>query len=136
MHQKVENSTTDHIREPLHTHFWNVRCFLCPYWHMKRDHFQISFLSNNHEPCLSRSHSAEGEDKVTETEEIDVDDAEGGDFDEEEDAEEEDIGEFWGGMEDLGSVVRVGREEAAEDSEMWADLDSVWNSKVEAVQII
>ena len=70
------------------------------------------------------------------TEGIDVDNAEGGDFDEEEDAEEEDIGEFWGGMENPGSVARVGREEAAEDCEMWADLYSVWNSKVEAVPII
>jgi hypothetical protein len=103
---------------------------------MKRDHFRISFLSNDCEPCLSRSHSAEGEDEVTETEGIDVDNAEGGDFDEEEDTEEEDIGEFWGGMEDLGSVARVGREEAAEDCEMWADLESVWNSEVEAVPII
>jgi hypothetical protein len=80
---------------------------------MKRDHFRISFLSDDREPCLSRSHSAEGEDEVTETEGIDVDDAEGGDFDEE-DPEDEDIGEFWGGMEDPGSVARVGREEAAE----------------------
>ena len=67
---------------------------------------------------------------------IDVDDAEGGDFDEEEDAEEEDIGEFWGGMEDPGSVARVGREEAAEDCEMRGDLDSVQNSEVEAVPIV
>jgi hypothetical protein len=103
---------------------------------MKRDHFRISFLSDDREPRLSRSHSAEGEDEVTETEGIDVDDAEGGDVDEEEDAEEEDIGEFWGGMEDPGSVARVGREEAAEDCEMWADLDSVRNSEVEAVPII
>ena len=88
------------------------------------------------EPRLSRSHSAEGEDEVTETEGIDVDDAEGGDFDEEEDAEEEDIGEFWGGMEDPGSVARVGREEAAKDCEMRGDLDSVQNSEVEAVPII
>ena len=35
-----------------------------------------------------------------------------------------------------GSVARVGREETAEDCEMWADLDSVQNSKVEAVPII
>lgn len=31
---------------------------------------------------------------------------------------EKDIGEFWGGMEDLGKVARVGREEAGEDREM------------------
>ena len=54
----------------------------------------------------------------------------------EEDTEEEDIGKFWGGMEDPGSVARVGREEAGEDHEMWADLDSMQNSKVEAVPII
>ena len=37
---------------------------------------------------------------------------------------------------DPGSVARVGRGEAAEDCEMWADLESVWNSEVEAVPIL
>jgi hypothetical protein len=104
---------------------------------MKRVHFRIYFLSDDREPRLSRFQSVEGEDEVTETEGIDVDDhAEGGDFDEEdaeEDAEEEDIGGFWGGMEDLDSMARVGREEAGKDHEMWADLDSVRNSELEAV---
>ena len=73
---------------------------------MKRVHFQIYFLSDDREPRLSRFQSVEGEDEVTET----VDDAEGVDFDKEdaeEDTEEEDIGGFWGGMEDLDSMARV-----------------------------
>ena len=105
--------------------------FFCP-WNMKRVYFRIYFLSNDHEPRLSRFQSVEGEDKVTETEGIN---AEGGDFDEE-DTEEVEIGEFWGGMEDLDSMASVGREEAGEDCEMWADLDSVQNSELEAVPIV
>jgi hypothetical protein len=102
---------------------------------MKRDHFQISFLSDEREPRLSRSQSVDGEDEITETDGIDVDNAEGcdSDFNEEDSeiVEEEDINEwFWGGMEDLGSVARVGREEAGEDREMWAELDSARNSEV------
>ena len=77
------------------------------------------------------------EDEITETEGIDVDDAEGCDFNEElEVTEQEDIGKFWGGMEDLDSEAGVGREEAGEDHEMWAGSDSVRNSEVEAVPIV
>ena len=90
------------------------------------------------EPCLStRSHSVEMEDEITEAKGIDVDDAEGCDFNEDSDVtEQEDIGEFWGGMEDLDSEAGVGREEAGKDHEMWAGSDSVWNSEVEAVPIV
>ena len=105
---------------------------------MKSNHFRISFISSDREPRLSRLQSVEddNDEVAAETEEIDVNDAEGGDFDKEGDAEEEDI-EFWGGMEDLDSMVRVGREEAGEDREMWADLESVRNSEViEAVPIV
>ena len=102
---------------------------------MKRVHFRIYFLSDDREPRLNKFQSVEGEDEVTETEGIDGDDAERGDFDEE-DAEEVEIGEFWGGTQDLDSMARVGREEAGEDHEMWADLDSVRNSELEAVPIV
>jgi len=105
---------------------------------MKRDHLRVSFLSDAREPHLSRAHSPEEEeDEGTETEGIDVDDAEGGDFNE--DAEEEYIGGFWGGINDLDSVASVGREATGEDHEMWADLASVQNStecEAEAVPII
>ena len=99
---------------------------------MKRVHFRIYLLSDDREPHLSRFQSVEGEDEVTETKGINVDHAEGGSFDEEdaEDTEEEDIAGFWGGMEDLDSMARVGREEAGEDHKMWADLDSVQNFKL------
>ena len=109
--------------------------FFCPSWCTKRVHFRIYFLSDDREPRLNKFQSVEGEDEVTETEGINGDDAERGDFDEE-DAEEVEIGEFWGGTQDLDSMARVGREEAGEDHEMWADLDSVRNSELEAVPIV
>jgi len=75
---------------------------------MKRDHFCVSFLSDDREPHLSGPHSSEEEeDENTETEGIDVDDAEAGDFNKEEDAEEECIGGFWGGIDDLDNVAPV-----------------------------
>ena len=107
---------------------------------MKRDRFQVPFLSDDREPCLSRPHSPEGEeDEVTEAEGIDVDDAEGGDFDEEEAAGGSDVGDFGGGLEDLDDVASVGREDTGEDREMWTDFASVRNStggEVEAVPIM
>jgi len=75
---------------------------------MKRDHFRVSFLNDDRGPHLSGPHSSEEEeDGNTETEGIDVDDAEGGDFNEEEDAEEEYIGGFWGGIDNLDNVAPV-----------------------------
>ena len=106
---------------------------------MKKDHFRVPFLSDDCEPCLSRPRSPEGEeDEVTEAEGIDADDAEGGDF-EEEAAGNSDVGDFWGGLEDLDDMASVGREDAGEDREMWADFASVRNStgcEVEAVPIM
>ena len=48
--------------------------------------------------------------------------------DEEEDTEEEEIGDFQGGIADLVGVASMEREEAGEDREMRADFASVRNS--------
>ena len=72
-------------------HAWITEMYVafCP-WQIKRDHFCVSFLC---EWSLSRPHSPEEEeDKNTKTKGIDVDDAERGDFNEEEDTEEKCIG--------------------------------------------
>ena len=60
------------------------------------DHFRVSFFSDDCEPYPSRPHSPD-EDEGTETERIDFDDPEGGNFNEGEEAEEEYDGWFWGG---------------------------------------
>jgi len=65
---------------------------------------------------------------ASETEEIDVDKAEGSDFKEEEDADDSEIGDFWGGIDDLGTMVSVEREEVGKDGKMWNDFASVQNS--------
>ena len=128
------------ISESHHARIPGMYMLFCPCCHMKKDHFRVPFLSDDHEPCLSRPCSPEGEeDKVTEAEGIDADDAEGGDFDEEEAAGGLDVGNFWGGLEDLDNVASVGREDAGKDREMWTNFASVRNStgcEVEALPIM
>jgi hypothetical protein len=63
-----------------------------------------------------------------ETEEIDLDKAEAtqaSDFEEEEDPGDSEIGDFLGGIDDLGTMVSVGREEVGENGEMPNDFASV-----------
>ena len=57
-------------------------------------------------------------DGARETEGTDADEAEGDDFDEEEEGEDSVSGGFLEGGEDLDSVVRVGREEVSVDCEL------------------
>jgi len=115
LQQKVENSATGHIGEPSRTN-------------------SNSFLSDEGEPHPRRSPSPEADeaDEVTGPQETDIDDEEGGYFDEEEVTEDTTSGDFGGRSEDLDSVARVGRGEVGEDCEMlgmWDNIDSVRNSE-------
>ena len=61
--------------------------------------------------------------KRFETEEIDADEVEGSDSDEEGCRRLRDW-RFWGGIDDFGSMVSMGREEVSEDREMRIDFAS------------
>ena len=80
---------------------------------LERDHFHVSFLSDDCEPHLSGPHSpdSEEEDENTVTqaasEGMDVDVAEEGVFNEEEYTIEEYVGGFLGGIDDLNNVASV-----------------------------
>ena len=80
---------------------------------LERDHFHVSFLSDDCEPHLSGPHSpdSEEEDENTVTqaasEGMDVDDGEEGVFNEEEDAIEEYVGGVLGRIDDLNNVASV-----------------------------
>jgi hypothetical protein len=86
------------------------------------------FFSDNRETCPSMPHTPEVDAfSASETEDIDVNKEEGSDFEEEEDAAGDDskIGDFLGGIDDLGTMVSVEREEVGEDGD---DFASVQNS--------
>ena len=82
-----------------------LECML--FFVLERDHFHVSFLSDDCEPHLSGPHSPDSEEEEDEnTGGMDVDDAEGGVFNEE-DAIEEYVGGFLGGIDDLNNVASV-----------------------------
>ena len=116
MHQKVENSATGHIREPSCSNSCNVCCLLSflPY---EKASFSNWFVSNDGETHSRRPHSPEV-DKPSETEGVDANEAEGDDFDEEEEGEDSASGSFLDGGEDFESIVSVGREEVNIDCEL------------------
>jgi hypothetical protein len=82
------------------------------------------FFFNDSEtrPSTPPSHSPEGDEfSASETDAIDIDEAKASDVEEElqeEDAEDSEIGDFWGGIDDLGTIVSMGREEVGENSDM------------------
>ena len=115
-HQKVENSTTSHIREPSCSNSCNVCCLLSflPY---EKASFSNWFISDDGETHLRRPCSPKM-DEASETEGIDADKEEGDDFNEEEEGEDSASGSFLEEGEDLDSVVSVGREEVGVDCKL------------------
>jgi len=77
-HQKVENSTTGHIREPSCSNSCNV-CHLLSFLPYEKASFSNWFVSNDGEIHSRRPHSPKV-DKPSETEGVDADKAEGDDF--------------------------------------------------------
>lgn len=116
----------------------NIHCMLF-YLLYEKASFSNLYLSDNGEIRLNTLHTPEDEALASETKDIDADEAEGSDFAEEEDAGDVQTGDFWGGINDLGSMVSMGREEVSEDHKMWNDFASVQNSmgiEVEPVTIM